>query len=323
MMMPGREYQAQPSRFGFNGKENDNDVKGFGNQQDYGMRIYDARLAKFLSVDPISQHFPELSTYQFASDSPIANIDLDGLEAHPIEKDNPSNSLRIVPKEPGKVVELNPNKQSYWDKGIKWLRNKLKPLTDKLANFKKPTPTLPLRPGTPIIIPQEDPNGGQVPIPIRKPVSENPKPGDEKVLVRDPHGQPVPAVKQDPNEDGDEDDPNDGIVYRGGTRTDLNFTPRPKDASTGLSANVDPLSATMGQGGKVQGMSVKMLRNLGFIVKFDGGGHVSIRPRTKQEMEQWISTRNKLDPGKTGQENAHDLTRLAQSTIIFSFEVKK
>lgn len=36
-------------RYGFNGKENDNEVKGEGNQQDYGMRIYDPRLGKFLS----------------------------------------------------------------------------------------------------------------------------------------------------------------------------------------------------------------------------------------------------------------------------------
>ena len=80
MMMPGREYQAQPSRFGFNGKENDNEVKGFGNQQDYGMRIYDTRIGKFLSVDPISQNYPYLTPYQFASNTPVSSIDNDGLE---------------------------------------------------------------------------------------------------------------------------------------------------------------------------------------------------------------------------------------------------
>jgi hypothetical protein len=34
-------------RYGFNGKENDNEVKGAGNQQDYGMRIYDPRWGSF------------------------------------------------------------------------------------------------------------------------------------------------------------------------------------------------------------------------------------------------------------------------------------
>ncbi len=37
---------------------------------------------RFLSVDPIAREFPELTPYQFASDSPIANIDLDGLERY-------------------------------------------------------------------------------------------------------------------------------------------------------------------------------------------------------------------------------------------------
>jgi RHS repeat-associated protein len=67
-------------RYGFNGKENDNEVKGAGNQQDYGMRIYDPRLGRFLSVDPITKQYPELTPYQFASNCPIAMDDIDGLE---------------------------------------------------------------------------------------------------------------------------------------------------------------------------------------------------------------------------------------------------
>src|SRR5215218_8453250 len=45
-------------RYGFNGKENDPEIKGEGNQQDYGMRIYDPRLGKFLSVDPLGKKYP-------------------------------------------------------------------------------------------------------------------------------------------------------------------------------------------------------------------------------------------------------------------------
>jgi RHS repeat-associated protein len=79
----GRKFtQANKNyKYGFNGKENDNEVKGEGNQQDYGMRIYDPRLGKFLSVDPIANQYPELTTYQFASNTPVQAIDLDGLEA--------------------------------------------------------------------------------------------------------------------------------------------------------------------------------------------------------------------------------------------------
>ncbi len=80
--MPGRSVNLGSYRYGFNGKENDSEVKGDGNQQDYGMRIYDPRIAKFLSVDPITSEYPELTPYQFASNTPIWATDRDGLEAN-------------------------------------------------------------------------------------------------------------------------------------------------------------------------------------------------------------------------------------------------
>ena len=80
MQMPGRKLSGG-YRYGFNGKENDNEVKGEGNQQDYGMRIYDGRIGKFLSVDPLAPKFPFYTPYQFSSNSPISSIDLDGLES--------------------------------------------------------------------------------------------------------------------------------------------------------------------------------------------------------------------------------------------------
>jgi RHS repeat-associated protein len=78
--MPGRSINLGNYRYGFNGKENDNEVKGEGNQQDYGMRIYDPRIGKFLSVDPLSMNFPYYTPYQFAGNKPIIAIDLDGAE---------------------------------------------------------------------------------------------------------------------------------------------------------------------------------------------------------------------------------------------------
>ncbi|MFY0256267.1 RHS repeat domain-containing protein [Chitinophaga sp. 30R24] len=66
-------------RYGFNGKENDNEVKGEGNQQDYGMRIYDPRIGRFLSIDPLSASYPYYSPYLFAGNNPILNLDLEGM----------------------------------------------------------------------------------------------------------------------------------------------------------------------------------------------------------------------------------------------------
>jgi RHS repeat-associated protein len=80
MLMPGRSYSSDSYRFGFNGKENDNEVKGTGNQQDYGMRIYDPRAVRFLSVDPLTGKYPYLTPYAFAENDLIRCVDLDGKE---------------------------------------------------------------------------------------------------------------------------------------------------------------------------------------------------------------------------------------------------
>jgi hypothetical protein len=55
-------------------------VKGAGNQQDYGMRIYDPRLGRFLSVDPLTNAYPYYTPYQYAGNKPVWCIDIDGLE---------------------------------------------------------------------------------------------------------------------------------------------------------------------------------------------------------------------------------------------------
>ncbi|WP_413667267.1 RHS repeat-associated core domain-containing protein [Mucilaginibacter sp. Mucisp86] len=108
-LMPDRTY-ANPNnsyyRYGFNGKENDNDIgKGTGNQQDYGMRIYDPRVGKFLSVDPLTAKYPELTPYQFASNSPTKFIDLDGKEA--VEGEAESEGMREMEEFDPRLEELH------------------------------------------------------------------------------------------------------------------------------------------------------------------------------------------------------------------------
>jgi RHS repeat-associated protein len=77
MPTPGRSYQSSNSyRYSFNGKENDLES----GTQDYGFRIYNTVLGKFLSVDPLTKKYPFLTPYQFASNNPIAGTDMDGLE---------------------------------------------------------------------------------------------------------------------------------------------------------------------------------------------------------------------------------------------------
>lgn len=79
------------------------------------MRIYDTRLARFLSIDPIFRKYPELSPYQFASNRPIEGVDQDGLEfigstgipSFVKLKEEPKESVRIpyaLPKNPSGTV---------------------------------------------------------------------------------------------------------------------------------------------------------------------------------------------------------------------------
>jgi|GEM_PF-5172149 len=98
MQMPGRNFSSDGYRFGFNGKENDNEVKGDGNEQDYGMRIYDPRLGRFLSVDPLTKKYPWYTPYQFAGNTPIEAIDLDGGEE--LSKTSP-HDLRDINEDEG------------------------------------------------------------------------------------------------------------------------------------------------------------------------------------------------------------------------------
>ena len=67
--------------YGFNGKEKDSDGEwGSSTHYDYGFRIYNPSIGKFLSVDPLTRSFPSWTPYSYSMDRPIDGVDLDGLE---------------------------------------------------------------------------------------------------------------------------------------------------------------------------------------------------------------------------------------------------
>jgi RHS repeat-associated protein len=125
MVIPERRYDSSVYRFGFNGKENDNEVKGSSNQQDYGMRIYDPRLARFLRADPIMERYPFYSPYQFASNCPVLSIDVDGLEAANIvnkAEELVGTPYQFVGKKPDpRVIGLakTPDGKSLWENTLR------------------------------------------------------------------------------------------------------------------------------------------------------------------------------------------------------------
>ena len=77
-------------RYGFNGMEKDDEVKGSGNSLDFGARVYDPRLARFLSVDPLCRNFPYVSSYAYAGNNPVQNIDVNGEFKFPAANNYPN-----------------------------------------------------------------------------------------------------------------------------------------------------------------------------------------------------------------------------------------
>jgi RHS repeat-associated protein len=63
-------------RYGFNGKEMDNSTAN--NSYDFGARIYDGRLGRWLSTDPLAAKYTSYSPYNYCINSPLSIIDYDG-----------------------------------------------------------------------------------------------------------------------------------------------------------------------------------------------------------------------------------------------------
>jgi len=77
----GRDHQYE-----YNGKEIDNE---FGlDWYHYGFRMYDPAMARFTGVDPISDQFAFVSTYNYAENSPVKYIDLHGLQKALYDEDD-------------------------------------------------------------------------------------------------------------------------------------------------------------------------------------------------------------------------------------------
>jgi RHS repeat-associated protein len=73
-----KKSDAKSYRWGFNGKEKQDEISGAGNSLDFGARIYDSRLGRWLSVDPKAADAPGWSPYRAFFCNPIQYSDPDG-----------------------------------------------------------------------------------------------------------------------------------------------------------------------------------------------------------------------------------------------------
>ena len=72
------EVLADDYRYGFNGMEKVDEWEGSGNAYDFGARIYDARLGRWLAVDPKLGDYPYNSPYLAVENNPLCFIDPNG-----------------------------------------------------------------------------------------------------------------------------------------------------------------------------------------------------------------------------------------------------
>ena len=77
MVEPARQYSVGSQyRYGFNGKEIGKEINE--SAYDFGARIYDGRISRWFSRDPLYKNYPGLSPYNAMGDNPIFLIDIEG-----------------------------------------------------------------------------------------------------------------------------------------------------------------------------------------------------------------------------------------------------
>ncbi|WP_299883450.1 RHS repeat-associated core domain-containing protein [uncultured Lacinutrix sp.] len=80
MLLPNRNGSSDSYRYGFQGQEKDDEVKGEGNSINFKFRMHDPRVGRFFATDPLSPQYPWYTPYQFAGNKVIAWRELEGLE---------------------------------------------------------------------------------------------------------------------------------------------------------------------------------------------------------------------------------------------------
>ncbi|MCV9932943.1 hypothetical protein OIU80_11690 [Flavobacterium sp. LS1R47] len=80
MQVPTRHGNINEYRYGFQGQEKDDDLKGEGNSLNYTFRMHDPRVGRFLSIDPLTRLYPHNSPYAFSENRVIDGMELEGLE---------------------------------------------------------------------------------------------------------------------------------------------------------------------------------------------------------------------------------------------------
>jgi RHS repeat-associated protein len=78
--LDGRTQSSSGYRYGFQGQESDDEIKGAGNSVNYKYRMHDPRVGRFFAVDPLAKEYPGNSVYAFSENVVINAVELEGKE---------------------------------------------------------------------------------------------------------------------------------------------------------------------------------------------------------------------------------------------------
>ncbi|QOG91116.1 hypothetical protein HUE46_06265 [Flavobacterium columnare] len=87
-LIPNRHGSSTAYRYGYQGSEKDDEIKGEGNSMNYTFRMHDPRVGRFFATDPLENKYPWYSPYQFGGNSPIMSVELEGLEESKTANEN-------------------------------------------------------------------------------------------------------------------------------------------------------------------------------------------------------------------------------------------
>ncbi|PIV48651.1 MAG: hypothetical protein COZ75_08805 [Flavobacteriaceae bacterium CG_4_8_14_3_um_filter_34_10] len=108
MIMPGRHANTSDYRYGFQGQEMDDEIKGEGNSVNYKYRMHDPRVGRFFATDPLKGLYSWNSPYAFSENRVIDGLELEGLEvyapvADELIHDDDDNKIEFVAKVVGNI----------------------------------------------------------------------------------------------------------------------------------------------------------------------------------------------------------------------------
>ena len=118
MLVPTRNYSNPVYRYGFQGQEKDDEIKGIGNSINYKFRMHNPRVGRFFAVVPEVKKYSFQSPYAFANNNPVRLVDVDGLGVFTdyiiLKKDKKDKSGKVTYKK-SEIVCADPNDGSEKD----------------------------------------------------------------------------------------------------------------------------------------------------------------------------------------------------------------